>query len=157
MYTFILTTSRPEDNNKKVNRVKPKVYRSQYSPSNCEYGGRQFYILLIIVICCPLVSVVFPLGCFYFSLFALSCPIRLHCFLRFMPGHMRRIQHEMDGKAQEQSKESQFSTWDRVWVFSSHCVCGIWVYLLSFAAKQRFCCSASKQLWIQTANPDLNL
>lgn len=31
----------------------------------------------------------------------------------------------MDGRAQEQSKESDFSIWDGVLAFSSHCV--VWV------------------------------
>lgn len=90
---------------KQVKRIKPKVHTGQYSLSNCEYGGRLFYILYIILLS-PDISCFFSLF-FHFSLFALSCPRRLHCFVRFMPGHTRRIQQGPEGRAQEWSKESQ--------------------------------------------------
>lgn len=98
-------------------------------------------LLLFVVPWYQLFSLLF----FSFSLFALSCPIRPHCLLRFTPGHMRRLQYEMDRRAWEQSKESNFSTWDGILAFFSHCVCGIWVYSLKLQTIG-FCWSASKQV-----------
>lgn len=41
----------------------------------------------------------------------------------------------MHGRAQEQCKESDIHAGDGVLAFSSHCVCGIWVYSLKLQSR----------------------
>lgn len=55
---------------KQVKCIKPKVHTGQYSLSNCEYRGRLFYILFIILLS-PNISCFFSL---FFSLFFLHFP-----------------------------------------------------------------------------------